>query len=616
MMDAAAQLREEGIVLKDTRPGRHYTTCPKCSAKRKGAHQHFKVLGVTVEHDGAHWGCNHCGWTGAVKTGKPNGAGKPDPNIYYDYADENGELLFQKVRFPNKDFRQRKPDGKGGWIWKLGDTRKVIYRLPQVNEAISAGYSIVCVEGEKDADNLWKIGVPATCNPDGAAEPGQKPKWRPEYSEMLRGADIVVMGDHDDAGRAHAEATAKACTGIAARVRMLDIARHWSDCPKGGDVSDWLKAGHTREQLDALVGKAPDFGKTPDAPKIVLTLPEFLAGFIRPDYLVDGLMQRHFFYSLTGNTGDGKTAIALLLAAYVAMGGQRLGTHEVEHGRVVYIAKENATDIRMRLIGMAFKIGFDRNALANDFLVIEQLDSLEKDMPRIAKEVEAFGQVALVVIDTSAATFPGDDENNNPQMIAHAKMQRRFCDLPGRPCVLALCHPPKNASSKEQLVPRGGGAYLNETDGNLTALGHGEKLSDLHWTGKFRGPDFEKITFRFSTVYTTELSDAKGRVLPTVMAEVVTDEQAAENEEKAVFQENRLLAAMVAKPHGSLTTWAEHCGWTLPAKPGEFAKPNKALTQRVMRRLIDGKLVRKSGRSYELTKDGIKTVQSPAEDAA
>ncbi len=105
-------------------------------------------------------------------------------------------------------------------------------------------------------------------------------------------------------------------------------------------------------------------------------------------------------------------------------------------------------------------------------------------------------------------------------------------------------------------------------------------------------------------------------MLPTVMAEVVTEEQAAENEEKAVFQENRLLAAMVAKPHGSLTTWAEHCGWTLPARPGDPAKPNKALTQRVMKRLIDGKLVRKTGRSYELTKDGIKAAGSPVEAAA
>jgi AAA domain len=383
------------------------------------------------------------------------------------------------------------------------------------------------------------------------------------------------------------------------------------------DVNDTLMA-EGPEGVKRRHEKAKRYNGADAAPeKLILTLPEFLAGYIPPDYLIDGLMQQHFFYSFTGNTGDGKTAIALLLAVYVAMGGQHLGPHEVEHGRVVYIAKENATDIRQRLIGMATKIGFDPELLAEDFLVIEQLDSLDKDTPRIAKEVEAFGPVALVVIDTSAATFAGDDENNNAQMIAHAKIQRRLCDLPGRPCVLALCHPPKNANTKEQLVPRGGGAFLAEVDGNFTAFGHGDKLSDLHWTGKLRGPDFDKITFRFVTVYTNKLADAKGRVLPTVMAEIVTEEQAAENEEKAVFQENRLLAAMVAKPHGSLAQWADHCGWTLATtKPGEQAKPNKALAQRVMKRLMDRKFVRTSGRSYELTKDGIKAAQNPAEAAA
>jgi hypothetical protein len=270
----------------------------------------------------------------------------------------------------------------------------------------------------------------------------------------------------------------------------------------------------------------------------------------------------------------------------------------------------------MRLIGMGVKMGCDWYALANDFLVVEQLDSLEKDMPRIAKEVEAFGPVALVVVDTSAATFLGDDENNNPQMEAHARVQRRLCDLPGRPCVLALCHPPENVSSQEQLLPRGGGAYLAEVNGNFTLFAHGDKLCDLHWAGKFRGPDFEKITFHLSTITTTELADAKGRLLPTVMAEVVTDTQAAENEEKARYQENRLLAAMVAVPHGSLSDWAQHCGWMLQAKPGEQARPYKSLAARVMGRLIENGYAKKNGRTYTLTKTGLQEAQNQPKSAA
>ena len=100
---------------------------------------------------------------------------------------------------------------------------------------------------------MQRIGIAATCNPGGASEPGKKPKWRKEYSEALRGADIIIIPDHDPAGYAHADAIASMSAGTAKSVRVLKLADHWPDCPKGGDISDWLAAGHTREQLDALI---------------------------------------------------------------------------------------------------------------------------------------------------------------------------------------------------------------------------------------------------------------------------------------------------------------------------------------------------------------------------
>jgi hypothetical protein len=241
------------IHLPSTAPGRYYTVCPRCSAKRTKPHQRSKVLGVTINGDGAHWGCNHCGWTGPAKG--DGASGSAENLATYDYVDEHGKLLFQKVRaypaYPKK-FWLRRPDGNG-WIKGRGSARKVIYRLPEVLEAIATGYAVAVVEGEKDADNLWRIGIPATCSPDGASEPDKQPKWRAEYSEMLRGADIVIMGDNDAAGHAHIEATAAMSAGITARVRVLDLAQHWPEMPQGGDISDWLAAGHTREQLDALI---------------------------------------------------------------------------------------------------------------------------------------------------------------------------------------------------------------------------------------------------------------------------------------------------------------------------------------------------------------------------
>jgi RecA-family ATPase len=257
-MTAAELLQANGISVPSMAPGRYYVTCPQCSAKRSRAHQKAPCLGVTVDADGACWGCSHCGWTGPEKApGAGNGRGRDaSKNLFvatYDYTDEDGALLFQVCRTADKNFPQRRPDGNGGWIWSTKDVRRPLFRLPELNEAIANERTILIVEGEKDVNNLCRLGLSATCSPGGAAKLNQKPKWRIEHSEALRGADIVIIPDNDEAGHAHAKATARMSLGVAARVRILDLARHWPDMPPGGDISDWLAAGHTREELDVLI---------------------------------------------------------------------------------------------------------------------------------------------------------------------------------------------------------------------------------------------------------------------------------------------------------------------------------------------------------------------------
>jgi hypothetical protein len=171
----------------------------------------------------------------------------------YDYLDESGALLFQVVRFAPKTFRQRRPNGKGGWFWSLGKTRRVLYRLPEVLDAVAGDRVVVIVEGEKDADNLNKLGFTATCNAGGAN------KWRTEYAESLHGADVVIIGDNDESGRAHVAHIASSLQGIARRVRVLDLGEAWSACPPKGDISDWIEAGGTAEALSALMGALPQW---------------------------------------------------------------------------------------------------------------------------------------------------------------------------------------------------------------------------------------------------------------------------------------------------------------------------------------------------------------------
>src|SRR5215204_2617931 len=142
---------------------------------------------------------------------------------------------------------------------------------------------------------------------------------------------------------------------------------------------------------------------------IIKSSAAFISGFVPPDYLIDGLLQRRFCYSMTAPTGAGKTAILLLISACVAL-GQSIGEREVERGRVLYFAGENPDDVRMRWLAMAEHIGFDIDAI--DVYFIDGVVSLADLKERIFREAEEIGGAWLAIIDTSAAYFIGDDENS------------------------------------------------------------------------------------------------------------------------------------------------------------------------------------------------------------
>jgi putative DNA primase/helicase len=176
----------------------------------------------------------------------------------YDYRDEGGELLFQVVRFDPKDFRQRRPDGKGGWIWEVKGTRQVPYHLRELIAA-SLETPVWIVEGEKDVDRLASLGFVATCNAGGAAKAngraGANSKWPPALNPFFAGRDVVIIPDNDDAGRDHSRSVAGNLTSVARSVRIFELLA----LPEKGDVSDWLDAGGTPDELQRLAGEAPLF---------------------------------------------------------------------------------------------------------------------------------------------------------------------------------------------------------------------------------------------------------------------------------------------------------------------------------------------------------------------
>jgi hypothetical protein len=225
--------------------------------------------------------------------------------------DENGVLLFEVVRYDPKGFRQRRPDGHGGWIWKLGDTRRVLYQLPQVRHAVTTGDVIYIPEGERDVHALEKVGVVATCNPGGAG------KWRPEYTAALAGAyRVVIVRDRDAPGRAHTQQVRDSLVGHVGEVIVVEPV-------VGKDAADHLGAGRTVEEFEIIDLDAADGDTSPDNEladwQPVDLGPEWRGEKIRPTADVfkrdDGLaLLLPGVNGIHADSGDGKSILANIIA--------------------------------------------------------------------------------------------------------------------------------------------------------------------------------------------------------------------------------------------------------------------------------------------------------------
>jgi len=176
----------------------------------------------------------------------------------YRYTDANGKL-FEVVRTKPKGFYQRRPDGKGGYITNLKGITHTLYHQDKLKQAIDSDTPIYFVEGEKDADRLWNLGLVATTNPMGAGS------WRDSYSEALCGADLIIIPDNDGPGHDHANNVAKSCYGIVKRIRLLELPGEVKD------ASHWLDNGGSVAQLEGLLANCPNYEPPPD-----ITLPEIV----------------------------------------------------------------------------------------------------------------------------------------------------------------------------------------------------------------------------------------------------------------------------------------------------------------------------------------------------
>jgi hypothetical protein len=210
----------------------------------------------------------------------PKGSGMADVKhtyvTHYEYRDEKGVLLYHVVRWNPKHFTQRRPNPAYDPQKPRTDANaEFIYKLPELLASLKEKPDryVFVLEGEKDVETAFSAGLLATTNPGGAL------KWKDEYSQFLRGANVVVVPDNDPAkpdlgfspGKKHAlEVADKAHRAGARSVRVVQLPGVPED---GSDFTWWweqqmkvekLSPDEAKKRLQEVVARTPPYH--PNAP--------------------------------------------------------------------------------------------------------------------------------------------------------------------------------------------------------------------------------------------------------------------------------------------------------------------------------------------------------------
>lgn len=309
-----------------------------------GCGKGFDILGVEMELTGRPF--PDCKKTVFEFLGRPLPKwNELDIQATYDYTNEKGELLYQVVRkfgAEGKKFSQRRPKGDGNWIDNITGVTPVPFQLSKL---IPVELCAV-VEGEKDAINLTRAGIAATCNNGGAEH------FRVDLVPWFAGKRVMILPDNDSKGRSHAMKVAKLLKGTAASVRIVQLP----GLAEKGDVSDFLQKGGTAEEILQLHAAAiewtPEWKFFDENDKYVRTMPQCIeecggldkfwdlvsqqgipTPWMRLTRILAGGLRNGEVYVVGGNQGSGKTSLMLqfVMKALREQQGVLLFSMEMSH---------------------------------------------------------------------------------------------------------------------------------------------------------------------------------------------------------------------------------------------------------------------------------------------
>jgi AAA domain len=300
----------------------------------------------------------------------------------------------------------------------------------------------------------------------------------------------------------------------------------------------------------------------PPNPARILRGGDFMAAYRPISYTIEDILPSGYLYGLTARRGGGKTALLTAIKLGVETGNEKVLGCEVTRGRVAYVSKENPDDFRMKLVVNCYYYGLD-HAFANQWsrILDGRADTPEAICEALKRDAGENGPFQLICYDTFQAGFAacgGEEFNNNAEVLKFILRLRPLAETIGKPSVLIAFHPTKNAT-EDELFPYGGGAIMNEIDGNLTLWSPAPYQIKLHFN-RVRGPEFEPKYFHIEKMSAPQIVDIKGReillpvLLPTTLENVESRKRQEEDSAGA------LLRAMAVDPGGSQGDWATATG--------------------------------------------------------
>lgn len=346
-----------------------------------------------------------------AKDRQPTYSSYPSGTKVYPYKDEQGNLLFKKLRLPGKDFRLQGYDKQGKETNNITGCRKVLYQLPTLLRGISQNKKIYLVEGEKDANTLLKLGRIATTAPT--------PQLLDEYIETLKNADVVLLYDYDNAGFKKRDLWIQKLYGKVRRLRVVPLPGFKCAKSNGQDITDWLKIeGNSIAKLIEIVENTDDYTPPRNGGGIVVVnFKELLTLEIpKPEILLSPFLWSQGLTLLYAKRGVGKTHMALGIACAVAKGDNFLKWTASKPKKVLYIDGEmSAYSMQARLRKMV-NTEDKLNILADNLLIITP-DLQQTAMPNLSTEEgrDAIEQIIadrdLIIVDNLSSLFRSGVEN-------------------------------------------------------------------------------------------------------------------------------------------------------------------------------------------------------------